>query len=176
MVYSKISTKRRIKMKRIISLILLITICSLSAFTLAGCQPEKDPSDDDPSVRTVIELDENNYWKYINVSHSANYDDEKASISYEISGVLDYALYEDVVVFFDVIYYTEGQPEEEHKSYTMRIACNAAGDAVFETTYLGITNVTVGKWLGVDGELVSFENYNWKIHVNSATGRVIYNI
>lgn len=155
---------------------LLIAICSLSAFTLAGCQPEGEPEDENLPVRTVVELNENNYWKYINVSHSANYDDEKASISYEISGVLDYALYENVVISFDVIYYTEGQSEEEYKSYTMRIACNAAGDAVFETTNLGITNVTVGKWLGVDGELVSFENYKWKIHMKSVTGKVIYNI
>ena len=163
-------------MKRIISLILLIAICSLSAFTLTGCQREGEPEDENLPVRTVVELNENNYWKYINVSHSASYDDERKSISYEITGVLDYALYEDVVVLFDVIYYTEGQSEEEYQSYTMRIACNASGDAVFETTYLGITNVTVGKWLGADGELVSFENYKWKIHMKSVTGKVIYNL
>ena len=34
--------------------------------------------------------------------------------------------------------------------------------------------VTVGKWLGTDGELVSFENYNWKVHFLSVTGKVIY--
>ena len=52
--------------------------------------------------------------------------------------------------------------------------CNAAGNAKFETNHLGLTNVTVGKWLGTDGELVSFENYNWKVHFLSVTGKVIY--
>jgi len=58
----------------------------------------------------------------------------------------------------------------------MRIACNAAGDAAFETTYLGITNVTVGKWLCADGELVSLESYNFKIHLKSVSGKVIYTV
>ena len=57
----------------------------------------------------------------------------------------------------------------------MRIGCNAAGDAKFETDYLGLTDVTVGKLLGRDGELVSLENYNWKLHFVSVTGKVIYN-
>ena len=64
--------------------------------------------------------------------------------------------------------------KEDYQSYTMKIGCNAAGDAKFETNYLGLTNVTVGKWLGTDGELVSFENYNWKVHFLSVTGKVIY--
>ena len=154
-----------------------ILICAIMCVTLlASCDSEEHEHINDKDAITVIELNENNYWKYINVSHSASYDDERKSISYEITGVLDYALYEDVVVLFDVIYYTEGQSEEEYQSYTMRIACNASGDAVFETTYLGITNVTVGKWLGADGELVSFENYKWKIRMKSVTGKVIYNL
>ena len=64
--------------------------------------------------------------------------------------------------------------DEDYQSYTMKIGCNAAGDAKFETNYLGLTNVTVGKCLGTDGELVSFENYNWKVHLLSVTGKVIY--
>ena len=69
---------------------------------------------------------------------------------------------------------TDGQKEEDYQSYTMKIGCNAAGDAKFETNYLGLTNVTIGKWLGTDCELVSFENYNWKVHFLSVTGKVIY--
>ena len=98
----------------------------------------------------------------------------KGRFSYDIEGVLDYALYEDVVFTFEVSYYTDGQKEEDYQSYTMKIGCNAAGNAKFETNHLGLTNVTVGKWLGTDGELVSFENYNWKVHFLSVTGKVIY--
>jgi len=165
-------------MKSLISLILVMIIGLTAAVALTGCQPLVESMDDNQANTTVIELNDNNYWKYIDV----NYDStkvsagEKSSISYEINGVLDFALYEDVVFFFDVIFYTDGQAEEEYQSYTMRIACNAAGDAAFETTNLGITDVTVGKWLGIDGKLVSLENYNWKIHFKSISGKVIYTV
>ena len=56
----------------------------------------------------------------------------------------------------------------------MFIKLNTAGDAVFETTYLGITNVTLRKWNGVNGELVNLLNYNRKIMVKSITGNIIY--
>lgn len=56
----------------------------------------------------------------------------------------------------------------------MRIACNTAGDAEFETYYNGITTVSVEKLLGIDGELVSLENFNRKIQFKSVTGKVSY--
>ena len=156
---------------------LAILICVIMCVTLlASCDSEEHEHINDKDAITVIELNENNYWKYINVIQSGNTDDEKPIIDYEINGVLDYALYEDVVFVFDVIYYTDGQSDDQYQSYTMRIACNAAGDAAFETTYLGVTNVKIGKWLGTDGELVSLVNYNWKIHLNSVSGKVIYSI
>ena len=145
-------------------------------FCIVGCGTNSESSNGRTTTNTVIELNENNYWKYFNVFQSENIDDEKPTIFYEIQGVLDYALYEDVVFAFDVIYYIDGQTDDEYQSYTMRIACNLAGDAAFETTYLGHTNVTIGKWLGADGELVSLENYNWKIHFNSISGKVTYSI
>lgn len=145
-------------------------------FCIVGCGTNSESSNGRTTTNTVVELNENNYWKYFNVFQSGNIDDEKPTIFYEIQGVLDYALYEDVVFVFDVIYYTDGQSDDQYQSYTMRIACNAAGDAAFETTYLGDTNVKIGKWLGTDGELVSLVNYNWKIHFNSVSGKVIYSI
>lgn len=162
-------------MKKYISLLLVI-LSLISMLTLSGCQVEKSVTNKNESTRTVVELNENNYWKYFSIRQSGNIDDEKPTVFHEINGVLDFALYEDVVFQFDVIYYADGQPEEEYQSYTMRIACNAAGDAVFETSYLGITNVTVGKWLGTDGELVSLANYNWKIHFNSVSGKITYTV
>ncbi len=161
-------------MKKIFALLFIILTVFTLSFSLVGCQREEEPANENLPVRTVVELNANNYWKYFNVSQSGNIDDEKPTVFHEINGVLGYALYEDVVFFFDVIYYTDGQTDDQYQSYTMRIACNAAGDAAFQTTYLGLTNVTIGKWLGADGELVSLENYNWKIHFQSVSGKIIY--
>ncbi len=164
-------------MKKITSIVLIITLLLLSVFTFSGCKKSNTANNEENlPERTVVLLNENNYWKYMDVTTDIGsvFAGGKGSISYDINGVLDYALYEDVVFSFDVFYYTDGQTDDQYQSYTMRIACNAAGDAAFETTYLGITNVTVGKWLGTSGNLVSFENYNWKIHFKSVSGKVIY--
>ncbi|MBR7116982.1 MAG: hypothetical protein IKC87_04660 [Clostridia bacterium] len=162
-------------MKRILSLLMVVSIL-LSTLLFVSCQPTEEPDNENQPIRTVVELNENNYWKYFEISFDSNnvHAGGDGTFGYKIMGVLDYALYEDAVFTFDVIYYTEGQTDDQYQSYTMRIGCNAAGDAVFETTHLGMTNVTVGKYLGIDGELVSFENYNWKIHFKSVTGKVIY--
>ncbi len=165
-------------MKRILSLVLVTALCLLSTVALFGCQSDRTPNEDVEPEKTVIELNEKNYWQYINMQLEADngFTGEMYSTSCVVSGVLDFALYEDVVLSFDVIYYTNGQSEDEYQSYTMRIACNAAGDAAFETTSLGTTNVSVGKWLGTDGKLVSFYDYNWKIHFKSISGKVIFSV
>ena len=156
--------------------IFLACIIVLTAFFLTGCQMSGNGDEKGQTTRTVVELNENNYWKYFTVNYDMNNLNAggKGQFNYDIEGVLDYALYEDVVFTFEVSYYTDGQKEEEYQSYTMKIGCNAAGNAKFETNHLGLTNVTVGKWLGTDGELVSFENYNWKVNFLSIEGKVIY--
>ena len=162
-------------MKKSIALFLACVIV-LTALLLTGCQMSGNGDEKEQTTRTVVELNENNYWKYFTVSYDMNNLNAggKGQFNYDIEGVLDYALYEDVVFTFEVSYYTDGQKEEDYQSYTMKIGCNAAGNAKFETNYLGLTNVTVGKWLGADGELVSFENYNWKVNFLSIEGKVIY--
>lgn len=162
-------------MKKIIVLFLAYGII-LSAFLLAGCQLSDNSKEREESKQTVIELNENNFWKYLAVSYDADNlsAGAKGWFCYNIQGALDFALYEDVVFSFEVIYYTDGQSEDDYQSYIMKIGCNAAGDATFETGYLGLTDVMVGKLLDIDGELVSFENCNWKVQLVSVTGKVIY--
>lgn len=155
-------------------------VVALTALLFTGCQSaDKDGGGNNQQpTQTVIELDENNYWKYFAVAYDMSnlYPGGKGQFSYDIKGVLGYALYDNVIFSFNVFYYTDGQKVEEYQSYTMKIGCNAAGCAEFETTYLGTTNVTVGKWLGANGKLASFANYHWKIQFNSVTGKVIYSI
>ena len=162
-------------MKKSIALFFACIIV-LTALLLTGCQISGNGDEKGQTTRTVVGLNENNYWKYFTVNYDMNNLNagEKGRFSYDIEGVLNYALYEDVVFTFEVSYYTDGQKEEDYQSYTMKIGCNAAGNAKFETNYLGLTTVTVGKWLGADGELVSFENYNWKVNFLSIEGKVIY--
>ena len=50
----------------------------------------------------------------------------------------------NIILCTRFFYYTDGQKPEEYQSYTMKIGCNAAGCAEFETTYLGTTNVASG--------------------------------
>lgn len=153
----------------------ILASVSLLIFTLllTGCFAGDDSDEEPDYAYESVVLDDNNYWKYLNVGTDIRMaSDGKQSIYYTIEGVLDFALYEDVILSFDVIYYVDGATEADYSSYTMRIACNAAGGSEFETTSLETTNVTVGKWLGADGELVSLVNYNWKINLRTVTGTV----
>lgn len=101
---------------------------------------------------------------------------DKDSILCEITDVLDYALYEDVCFTFDVIYYSDGQSSDDYRKNTIRVECNAAGDATFEVLYNGLSVASVGTCDLIEGELVSFENYNRKIELVSVSGKMIYRI
>ncbi len=146
-------------MKRIFGLLIGLILM----FSMTGCKSK--------GSKTTIELNEDNYWKYITVTGM----EVGGVASYVIEGVLMCAVYEDVVFSFDVIYYTDGQAEEDYNSYTMLIACTASGDARFTTYSSGITNVATGKWMGIsDGELINLENYKWKMQFHTVSGKVVY--
>ncbi len=162
-------------MKKAVSALLILCFL-LSTLLLSGCQTVIPP-EDNGAVHTEVDLDMNNLWKYITISISGPAAaGSEASIHCEINGVLDYALYEDVVIGFNVYYYTSDQSDDEYQYYTMYIALNAAGNAEFMTTYLGTTSVKYGKWAGIDGELVNLHNYNRKIYAEHVSGKVIYSI
>ncbi len=164
-------------MKKVVSLFIIFSVL-LTALSLVGCQSNEKIHNKNQPTQTVVELTENNYWKYIDLQFSGNGNKagEDGSIFCTINGVLDFALYDDVVIAFDVIYYTDDQSDDEYNRYTMFIALNAAGNAEFETTHSGTTNVEYGKWNGIDGELVYLHDYNRKIVVKSITGKVIYTV
>lgn len=129
-------------MKRFFVVLLVLIL----VFSMTGCKINEDYTDNKYPTKTVVELNEDNYWKYLSVNiSSSNY-----FAICEINGALDFALYEDVVLVFDVIYYVKGQTEEDYNSYTMLIGCNASGDASFTTSQSGVTRVSIGKWLGIN--------------------------
>ncbi len=162
-------------MKKALSMILVLCLV-FSVFAFTGCAPTVEEPNENQPIRHTVDLTVDNLWKYVDVSITGNGANAGSDVSIfgSIKGVLDFALYENVVIAFDVIYYTPDMTEDEYQSYTMLIALNAAGDAEFETTYLGTTSVTLGKWNGYKGELVNLKNYNRKIYVQSVTGTVSY--
>ena len=90
-------------MKKSIALFFACIIV-LTALLLTGCQISGNGDEKGQTTRTVVELNENNYWKYFTVNYDMNNLNagEKGRFSYDIEGVLNYALYEDVVFTFEV--------------------------------------------------------------------------
>ena len=153
-------------MKKIVSLLLVLIISIISMPLLFGCQTKENPK------TNIIEIDNNNYWKYFNVTGVSSGGSYQNSF-YKIEGILNFALYDNIIIAYDVIYYQVGDSEEEYKSYTIYIECNAAGNASF-TVFSENIYVGVGKLVKIDGEQVDLESYNWKVQFKSISGNVIY--
>lgn len=149
---------------RLLFVVMLLCLCGCSS---AEKNYEKQ------EFETIIELNEENYWKYFNVNGSGS----GLIAIYHITGVLDFALYEDVVFEYDIVYHDKNESEVNQKSFTIKIGCNASGDASFTISSTGNGNVTIGKWYGVvSGESVNLEKYQWEVKFKSITGKVKYTI
>lgn len=85
-------------MKKVLHYFWRIVSIVLTALLLTGCQPSDNGNDKEQPTRTVVELNENNYWKYFTVSYDMNNLNAggKGRFCYDIKGVLDYALYEEL--------------------------------------------------------------------------------
>ena len=156
-------------MKRALSFLLALVLC-LSV--LSGCAVRQ--------TRHVVELNNENLWKYLSVSLTTDFVDaeSEAPLACSIRGVLDYALYEDVVLTFEVVYYKPETPTvSDQKSYTVAIALNAAGDAEFEIPYHGLVQIKNGvgqvRDYGSSTELYWFKR---SLRLNSVSGTVTYTV
>lgn len=156
-------------MKRAQSFLLALVLC-LSV--LSGCAARQ--------TRHVVELNDENLWKYLAISLTTDFVDAESESPLECSirGVLDYALYEDVVLTFDVVYYKPETPAvPDQKCYTVSIALNAAGDAEFEIPYHGLVQIKNGlgniSEYGSSGELYWFKR---SLRLNSVSGTVTYTV
>lgn len=89
-----------------------------------------------------------------------------------ISGVLSHAVYEDVVLTFQVQRYPN--KGEEMIAYEVRVLLNAAGEAAFKIDTGGLARILNGKGeCGYDAH-AELSSHNRDIQLKSVEGKVIY--
>ena len=151
-------------MRKTISILLLITIC-LSAFS--GC--------DKAQVYQTVELTSVDLWQYVEVAMITDFvpAESEAPLHCAITGALDQAIYEDVVVTFEVTYYKPGESGPAQKCYDVEITLNAGGNAEFEVLSAGISQIVNGKGKSYEADPQELFWFNRSIRVTSARGKVI---
>lgn len=152
-------------MKKTISILLLIAIC-LSAFS--GCGIFKD--------HQTVELTKQNLWQYVEVAMIDDYVPAKSeeSLKCAITGALDQAIYEDVVLTFTVKVYNPDSAGTGRKHYDIEVTLNAGGNAEFEVVYAGVAQILNGK--GQCRELddaIRLYEFNRGIELTAVKGKVI---
>ena len=155
-------------MKRILSFLLAVAVFLI---TLSGCA-----AGERKQKCTVVELTEENLWRYVAVSLDTDFVPAQSDGALEcsVNGVLDWALYENVVLTFDVVYYKPNAAGPEHKHYSVDIALNAAGDARFEVPYTGLAQICGGTGAVTEwGDTSELYWYNRILQLKSVAGTVI---
>jgi len=151
-------------MKRSAHRLLALALC-LSA--LSGCARQ-------PVQR--VTLSEENLWQYVAVAPTADFvpAQSDAPLVCCVRGVLDYALYEDVLLTFEVVYYKPESPNvPDQKSYTVSVALNAAGGAQFEVPYTGLAQIKNGVGSIRDyGDSAELYWFNRTLRLTGVTGTV----
>ncbi len=125
---------------------------------------------------TMVELTMENAWEYLAIDYVQGYVNQSKDDALEcsISGVLSHAVYEDVVLTFQVQRYPN--KGEEMMAYEVRILLNAAGEAEFKIYTSGLAIIQNGK-----GECdyqhsghVELHSHNRDLQLKSVEGKVIY--
>ena len=147
---------------------LLILACCLTVFS--GCSARQ--------TRHVVKLTDDNLWQYVAVSPATDFvaAASDAPLTCSIRGVLDYALYENVILTFEVVYYKPEAPTvPDQKSYTISVALNAAGEAEFEVPYHGLALIKNGTGAISDyGASCELYWFNRSLRLKAVSGSVIY--
>lgn len=156
-------------MKRLLCIVLVLTLC-ITAFS--GCAAKKD--------KHTVELKRENYWKYLEVIMITSFlvPGSEESLECEIHGVLDYAYYEDVELYFTVDYYDADSADiPERGSYEVKVKLNAAGNAAFEVvSNPGLVKTIDGKGACSQDGYAELYRYRRHIHLHDVTGKVIYTV
>ena len=137
---------------------LLLTGCSVNMNTVAD---QSNQSDTQSNVYN-IELDKDNYWKYLNW-------DQKNST---FTGVLTFAYYENVVI---TLKRTISSPEYTDSTFTepeFSVELNAAGCQQY--TLKSYTMEEMVKLLHYD--YVYLGGWTWDLEITSISGRVLFSI
>lgn len=127
----------RIKFKYLFPLMILLVCC----FVFVGCdnQTKSNPVDDPYQGHIVYELSLDNQWKYFDVVSTrtsvdtfqtlsgirqCNYD----SVYYEIAGLLDFVIYDNVVLTFEYKILDQYDETIEYiATYQLELAANGCG-------------------------------------------------
>lgn len=127
----------RIKFKYLFPLMLILVCC----FVFVGCdnQTKSNPVDDPYQGHIVYELSLDNQWKYFDVVSTrtsvdtfqtlsgirqCNYD----SVYYEIAGLLDFVIYDNVVLTFEYKILDQYDETIEYiATYQLELAANGCG-------------------------------------------------
>lgn len=155
-------------MKKMLCMIIAIALCFP---VFSGCSVDKR--------QQTVELTKDNYGKYIELSMLTQDvpADSDAPLKCVVSGALNYAFYEDVVLTFVVSHYKETATEvSTHNSYEIEIMLNAAGNAEFEISPSGFVVMQYGKGHNYKESIIELSGHNRHIDLLSVTGTVSYTL
>ncbi len=153
-----------ISMKKVTGMIVALVI-ALSAFSWYNAKHEP----------TVVELTKTNVWEYVVIDYINGYvrAEKEDSLRCSISGALSHAVYEDVVLIFQVQRYPNDKGDAFR--YDVEVKLNAAGEAELEIGYSGLPRILNGKGeYDFDGHTELYWN-NRDLQLKAVSGKVIYN-
>ena len=121
-----------------------------------------------------MELTRENVWEYLAIDYiqSSVAEDKNDPLRCSISGVLSHAVYEDVVLTFQV----DRIPNdgEERIEYDVRIMLNTAGEAEFQVDTSGLATILIGKGECYTDRPAELLFYRRHIYLKSVEGKVVY--
>lgn len=153
-----------VSMKKVVSSIVALTV-ALSAFFWYSDKHEPN----------VVELTKENVWEYVVIDYISDYvrAEKEDALRCSISGALSHAVYEDVVLVFQVQRYPNDKGEALR--YDVEVTLNAAGEAELEIGYSGLPYILNGKGkCDCDGHAELYW-HNRDLQLKSVSGKVIYN-
>ena len=157
-------------MKKVVSLVLSVIVFSLC---FCGCAAK-----DSKQTRNVVELNNGNYWEYLNVSKGTTVAaaETETVLTGSIRGALEYAYYEDVVLIYEVIFRKEDEDLSNAKRYEVKVKLNAAGEADFMVDYTGAAKSLNGMGSAYAEHISELYWFRRNLDLKSVSGKVIYTI
>lgn len=145
----------------------------LGILTLTGCvdQGTSESNSANAAERHVVTLTTDNLWYYLDAGSNIVKPGSSDSVYLTFAGVLGFALYDNVVVKGDLVFYdpTASPAESDYSHYRFDLRLDAAGDGSF---------VWEGDVFPAShpAGTATFFDYTRKTEVEGISGEVIYTI